>query len=48
MRKIWSNKSVKKERADASEKVSTIAISGGFTGVQIDDGPFDGRVGLKG
>jgi len=48
MRKIWCNKSVRKERADASEKVSTIAISGGFAGAQIDDGPFDGRVRLKG
>ena len=48
MRKIWRNKSVEKERADASEEVSTIAISGGLAVAQIDDGAFDGRVGLKG
>jgi hypothetical protein len=48
MRKIWRIKSVEKERADASEKVSTIAINGGLAVAQIDDGAFDGRVGLKG
>ena len=48
MRKIWRLKSVEKEREDASEKVSTIAINGGLAVAQIDDGAFDGRVGLKG